>query len=445
MTTYTPFSKTTLPSEIAKTPIASWGRSDIETHFNKPLRGVKELWACINGQDAGTDGNGNALTNYTGVGIIDKFNDILDNGNLGVATSINIAKSTGVSAGDRYLKFFQASTTVWKGWKWNNTDSAMEATSNAGTLQIIRGATPVNTTDLTTKSYVDSNNLLKWGGGISSRSSDTTLVAADAGKLIVATSAFTQTITAKANLSAGWYVDYTNASTGVIVLDANSSETINGYIKIEIMPGEQLTLWYDGTNLLTFNRSQLAFIQSQTLSGTSTSITIGMGVKNASANDHYKFTNYLLFLNNPIVGTNDTNVHFNFRTNSAIINSAGTYAWNQDHMTTTSTVTGSASDTKIPLSGQGTTAGTMHSNNSGGLGVFEIILTDTAAGQNMGAAIRGEYSYYKATGGAFASNKTFGRLAESTSQTVGGITLSPSSGSWQQGSMTLMGIRTNAV
>lgn len=60
-----------------------------------------------------------------------------------------------------------------------------------------------------------------------SRSSNTILAGADLGKAIIATAAFTQTLTAAATLGDGWFVDY-NAQGYSIVLDPNGSETIDG-------------------------------------------------------------------------------------------------------------------------------------------------------------------------------------------------------------------------
>ena len=60
-----------------------------------------------------------------------------------------------------------------------------------------------------------------------SRSSNTILAGADLGKAIIATAAFTQTLTAAATLGDGWFCDY-NAQGYSIVLDPNGSEQIDG-------------------------------------------------------------------------------------------------------------------------------------------------------------------------------------------------------------------------
>jgi hypothetical protein len=97
-----------------------------------------------------------------------------------------------------------------------------------------------------------------------SRSSNTILAASDFGTLILATSSFTQTITAAATLAAGWWVDYRNDGTGVITLDANASETIDGATTITLQPAESITLFCDGSNFKTVGRKPRVFVGSFT-------------------------------------------------------------------------------------------------------------------------------------------------------------------------------------
>lgn len=87
----------------------------------------------------------------------------------------------------------------------------------------------------------------------STRTSNSALVDADKGSVILATSAFTQTITAKANLSQNWIVFIKNASTGNLIIDPNSSETIEGQTTITLLPGDSCYIHYDGTNLRTLH------------------------------------------------------------------------------------------------------------------------------------------------------------------------------------------------
>lgn len=83
------------------------------------------------------------------------------------------------------------------------------------------------------------------------RSTNTILAQADAGIQIDATSTFTQTFTAAATLGDGWAVSIRNDGTGVITLDPNGAETIDGTATVNVYPGESCVVMSDGTNLFT--------------------------------------------------------------------------------------------------------------------------------------------------------------------------------------------------
>lgn len=87
-----------------------------------------------------------------------------------------------------------------------------------------------------------------------SRSSNTILDESDIGKLFKATSSFTQTLTAAATLGDGWHCNYRNDGTGIITLDANASETIDGATTITLRPGEAILIYCDGSNFKTIGR-----------------------------------------------------------------------------------------------------------------------------------------------------------------------------------------------
>jgi hypothetical protein len=86
---------------------------------------------------------------------------------------------------------------------------------------------------------------------VSSRSSNTMLDVSDIGKTIRATSTFTQTFDAVATLGDGWVVHYINEGSGVITLDPNSSETIDGASTLLLYPGESALIACNGSNLKT--------------------------------------------------------------------------------------------------------------------------------------------------------------------------------------------------
>lgn len=87
------------------------------------------------------------------------------------------------------------------------------------------------------------------------RSSNTILAATDFAKTFNLSSTFTQTLTAAATLGDGWYCFLSNAGAGVITIDANSSETIDGNLTIDLQPGEGITIICSGTAFVTQGRS----------------------------------------------------------------------------------------------------------------------------------------------------------------------------------------------
>ena len=101
-----------------------------------------------------------------------------------------------------------------------------------------------------------------------SRSSNTIFGTSDSGTLVSFTSTFTQTFTAAATLGSSWYISVRNDGTGVITLDPNSSETIDGLTTMAVYPGESFLIFCDGSNFKTIGRrkSGEVLIQSQSAS-----------------------------------------------------------------------------------------------------------------------------------------------------------------------------------
>lgn len=92
-----------------------------------------------------------------------------------------------------------------------------------------------------------------------SRSSNTILGVADKGKFIDCSAAFTQTFDAATTLGAGWWVDIRNATTdgsSVLVLDPNSSETIDGATTMHMWSGEVRRVICDGSGFVTIMLAQ---------------------------------------------------------------------------------------------------------------------------------------------------------------------------------------------
>lgn len=83
------------------------------------------------------------------------------------------------------------------------------------------------------------------------RSSNTILAVADHEKTFIATGTFTQTLTAAATLGDGWNCFYRNDGAGVITIDPNSTETIDGGLVLTLQPGEGCRIACNGTAFKT--------------------------------------------------------------------------------------------------------------------------------------------------------------------------------------------------
>lgn len=123
-----------------------------------------------------------------------------------------------------------------------------------------------------------------------------TVVEADRGTLVDCTSGtFTLTLTAAATLGNGFVFTARNTGSGVVTLDANAAETIDGGLTLILPPGgSTLELYCDGSNWKTIGSNSygtLATMQATT-SGTSKDFTaipawvtdIWVGINGASVN-----------------------------------------------------------------------------------------------------------------------------------------------------------------
>lgn len=83
---------------------------------------------------------------------------------------------------------------------------------------------------------------------ITERTSNTILAIADFGSVIKYTSGtFSQTLTAAATLGNGWYFQAANYGTGIITIDPNSAELINGAATLALQPGHAVVVSCTGT------------------------------------------------------------------------------------------------------------------------------------------------------------------------------------------------------
>ncbi len=96
------------------------------------------------------------------------------------------------------------------------------------------------------------------------RSTNTILGVADFGKTFIATSTFTQTLTAAATLADGWYCGYRNDGSGVITIDPNAAETIDGQATITLQPGESCLIYCNGSAFKTIGRRRITDLTEDT-------------------------------------------------------------------------------------------------------------------------------------------------------------------------------------
>lgn len=83
------------------------------------------------------------------------------------------------------------------------------------------------------------------------RDTDVVLTADDNNKTFVILQPITQTFDAAVTLGDRWRVNIFNFSSGVVTLDPNLSETIDGLSTLQLQPNQMLTVYCDGVNLKT--------------------------------------------------------------------------------------------------------------------------------------------------------------------------------------------------
>jgi len=120
--------------------------------------------------------------------------------------------------------------------------AATQAEMVSGTVSALRSMSPLRVKQAMVVGYV-------------ARTANTMLAAGDLGKFIDITSGtFTQTFAAAATLGEGWWCYLRNAGTGVITLDPNASETIDGVTSGVIVAGDTYLILCTGTSFITERR-----------------------------------------------------------------------------------------------------------------------------------------------------------------------------------------------
>jgi len=88
------------------------------------------------------------------------------------------------------------------------------------------------------------------------RSSNTVLALADFSRTFIGTSTFSQTLTAAATLTDGWHCFYRNDGSGVITIDPDGSELIDGLATVALQPGESCRIACTGSAFKTVGLTQ---------------------------------------------------------------------------------------------------------------------------------------------------------------------------------------------
>ncbi len=112
---------------------------------------------------------------------------------------------------------------------------------------------------------------------VAAKSAAYTAVAADANTVIRCTNTFTLGLTAAATLAAGWNCFIQNDGTGVITIDPDGAETIDGRSTIKVYPGERFMLHCDGTKFTTFGRTKKVAIGTVSVGAAAATWDIELG------------------------------------------------------------------------------------------------------------------------------------------------------------------------
>jgi hypothetical protein len=139
-----------------------------------------------------------------------------------------------------------------------------------------------------------------------------TAAAADFGLEITCSSTWTLGLTAAATLGDGWYCYVRNIGSGVITIDPNGSETIDGATTLALKPGAVLMIHCDGATFRTFGKSgPVAITDVVTISGSPSALDFTSGFEGSYEEIILKFwgltlaneTSLKLLLRNPSGGS----------------------------------------------------------------------------------------------------------------------------------------------
>ena len=268
--------------------------------------------------------------------------------------------------------------------------------------------------------------------GLLAKTSAYTLLAADKATVVSCTGTFTLSFSAAATLGTTWFCSVKNDGTGIITLDPNSAETIDGVATIKMFPGEAFQIFCDGTVLRTVGRLRgEIFITSQTASASSTI--------DFTANIDSEFDEYIIKIANLVPGTNDTGMQIRVSENagSSWKTTAGDYSYST---TLQNAVAASGSGSSIQT--YYSTATTMIANASPRSAHFNIRFFRPSASTGLDKYISGIGSWYASNGTSYRNLIFSGHyLGGGTPNPYNGIRFLMSSGNIASGLFELYGFR----
>lgn len=282
-----------------------------------------------------------------------------------------------------------ADTTI-ESSKYNSTIDDLVADANAARPIVAGGTGATSASAARTALGVDPSRTFV------TKSANYTAVAADKAANIRFDGAYTLSLTAAATLGSGWYC-YVQADGGVVTIDPNASETINGAATLVLPDGYSTVVWCDGStfraledflridnwvDVASATTTDIGAVASQNVRITGTTTITGLGTVAAGTFRRVRFaasltlthnaTSLILFGSNITTTAGDVGefvsegsgnwrcVSYTYATPAAEFNSSGSAplyacrAWiNFSGSTTTPTINASGNVTSITDNGTG--------------------------------------------------------------------------------------------